>query len=334
MSGWPPCAHTSSAPCLRDSVRICSRVIDVASRSTSATVVPAVLRPSTTSPMDEPYGRSTGPSQVLAGSELTPSEPPRLSARPSSVDQSRPSAFDSSSGCEAGSMLLTVQVPGWELEENGRILSVGDRARFWLTFAESQGRAVATELVNVVRGVAVPLPTWPGAEAGRYPVRIDIDGGALYWDAPKRVTGHLEGAGTIRTDLVDAPAGFPETSGVVRRVRMVWADVVMSPDGTWRARGEHARYEEVTSTYLPVPVRSGFDSDVEAALRRAAREAYDRDVADGRLSPGAPFEIGLKVPPSSRGIPAGAAQTRWAGALLDLETVDSAGDVRSPRSGG
>src|SRR3954466_9395552 len=72
MSGWPPCAHTSSAPCLRDSSRICSRVIDVASRATSATVVPAVLRPSTTSPMAEPYGRSTGPSQVLAGSGAHP----------------------------------------------------------------------------------------------------------------------------------------------------------------------------------------------------------------------------------------------------------------------
>jgi len=71
-------------------------------------------------------------------------------------------------------MVLTVRVADWELQESGRILSVGGRARFWLTFDE----APATERVNVVSGVAVRLPAWPGAQVGRHPTRIEIDGGA------------------------------------------------------------------------------------------------------------------------------------------------------------
>jgi hypothetical protein len=131
-------------------------------------------------------------------------------------------------------MLLTVRVSDWELEESGRILSVGDRERFWLIFHE----ATATERVNVIGGVAAQLPSWPGAEFGRHPTRIDVEGGALYWDAPERVTGPMEVAGTISTNDVDAPEGFPETSGVLRRVRMVWDDFVISPEGAWRSTGE------------------------------------------------------------------------------------------------
>ena len=220
-------------------------------------------------------------------------------------------------------MLLTVEVSVWELEESGRVLSVGDQEQFWLTFEEAERRAPATERVNVIRGVVVPLPTWPGAEFGRHPVRIDVEGGALYWDAPERVTGPIEVAGTISINNVDAPEGFPETSGVLRRVRMVWADFVISPEGVWRSTGEGTRYEEVTSTYFPVHEPTAFDPEVEAELRRLAREAYDREMAAGRLSPGESFEVGLTVPASNRKIPSGTAETRWTGVLIDLDTADA-----------
>jgi hypothetical protein len=34
--------------------------------------------------------------------------------------------------------------------------------------------ARSADKVRVIRGVAVPLPDWPGAELGRHPVRIDV----------------------------------------------------------------------------------------------------------------------------------------------------------------
>jgi hypothetical protein len=105
----------------------------------------------------------------------------------------------------------------------------------------------------VIRGVAVALPTWPGQEFGRHPVRIDVDNGALYWDAPEPVTGEVEVRGTVSSNNVDAPDDFPETTGVIRRLRMVWHDVVMSPQGQWVGTGEGSRHEEVATTYLPAP---------------------------------------------------------------------------------
>lgn len=220
-------------------------------------------------------------------------------------------------------MLLTVLVSDWELEESGRILSVGDRDRFWLTFAEVGRGARAPEPVSAIRGVAVPLPDRPGAELGRHPVRIDLDAGALYWDAPEPVTGAIDVVGTISTNDVDVPEGFPETSGVVRRLRMVWQDFVFSPGGVWRSTGDGSRYDEVTSTYFPASDRTALAPGVEAELRRRARQAYDREVAAGRPSPGAPFQVGLKVPSSTSETPAGTTETRWTGVLIGLETADA-----------
>src|SRR4029079_5949876 len=73
----------------------------------------------------------------------------------------------------------------------------------------------------------------------------------------------------------------------------------------------------------PVPERTAFDPEVEAELGRRARAAYDRELAEGRRSPGESFTSGLKVPPSSWKVPAGTTETRWTGVLMDLETVDA-----------
>jgi hypothetical protein len=104
---------------------------------------------------------------------------------------------------------------------------------------------------------------------------------------------------------------------------MVWNDFVMSSEGVWQSTGEGPRYEEVTSTYIPASEPSVHDPELEVEVRRLAREAYDREVAAGRLSPGETFKIGLLVPPSNRKIPAGTTETRWTGALIDFETTDS-----------
>jgi len=223
-------------------------------------------------------------------------------------------------------VLLTVEVSEWELEESGHILSVGAQEQFWLTFEEAGLRAPATERVNLIRGVAVPLGSWPGGEFGRHPVRIDVKGGALYWDAPEQVSGPIEVAGTISTNNLDAPAGFPQTTGVLRRIRMMWAGFVIGPEGVWRSAGEGTRYEEVTSTYFPVREPTAFDPEVEAELRQRAREAHDHEMAAGRLSPGESFEVGLTVPASKRKGPAAMRETRWTGVLIDLDTADPGTD--------
>ena len=227
-------------------------------------------------------------------------------------------------------MLLTVRVPGHEVEGDGRVLGVGARERFWLTFQEAAQAAPATGPVTVIRGHAVPLPAWPGVELGRDPVRIDVEGGALYWDAPERVAGPVEVAGVIGTK-VDPPDGFPETSGVLRRVRMVWDDYVIGPEGTWQSTGADSRYEEVASSYIPEPEPWAPDPEERARLRRRAQEVYDREVVAGRLLPGESF--GLKVPAPHRKLPVGTTETRWTGVLIDLETAGSSLHARTRRAG-
>jgi hypothetical protein len=226
--------------------------------------------------------------------------------------------------CEDGAVLLSVRIPEWELESDGRILRVGDEVRFWLTFQEFERSTPPAEQVSVIQGVALPLPRWPGAEFGRHPVQINIDGGTLYWDAPEPVAGPVEVAGSVGTNNVDAPDGFPETAGVLRRVRMEWQDLVMNPDGGWRGKGAGTRYEEVPTTYFPVvPEAEDLDAEVEAEMHRQARAAYERELASGRLKPGDSFEIAVAVPSTAREIPVGATDTRWTGVLIDLEIAHS-----------
>lgn len=148
-------------------------------------------------------------------------------------------------------MVVTVRVPSWEIEGDGRVFAVGHEISSWLTFDEDgSGRDAAD--VQLVEGIAVPLPSWPAAELSRHPVRIDLDGAALYWDAPRPVEGPLRVSGTISTNTMDAPDGFPVTVGVVRRVRMEWRDYVAGPDGSW-VGGPESTYEEVAVTYVPPP---------------------------------------------------------------------------------
>ena len=151
-------------------------------------------------------------------------------------------------------MILKVLTAEWVLEEDMRILRVGDDIRSWLTFREVGPADQQAPSVQVVRGRATPLPSWPGAEHGRHPVRIDVTGAALYWDAPAPVGGPVEGpievTGTVETNNIDAPTGFPETAGVIRGLWMVWRRPTRLDATTWTVEGE-PRYEEVQATYLP-----------------------------------------------------------------------------------
>ena len=153
-------------------------------------------------------------------------------------------------GWHDDAVILTVWVPGWVLEEDRLIVSLGDEWSSWLTFEEAAGPQLPGAEPEVVRGTARGLPSWPGASPGRHPVRIDIEAGCLYWDAPAPVEGPIEVAGSVESNNIDAPVGVPETRGVVRRITMRWHTIVLGPDRVWTYIGAPRR-EEVSASYLP-----------------------------------------------------------------------------------
>jgi hypothetical protein len=188
-------------------------------------------------------------------------------------------------------VILSVWVVEWYLDEDRRVLQVGDTISSWLTIEDSERLQLRPhERLQGVRGVARALPRWRGAEDGRHPVAVDIDGGTLYWDAPERVEGTVEVTGTISLNNVDAPDGFPTTDGVVRRVRMEWQEYEFAGDGS-RLRptpGTHPLYEDVLVSYLPTPD--------DSPTRSIAHGDERRDVSS----------------------------LRWAGCLIDLGLTTSA----------
>jgi hypothetical protein len=188
-------------------------------------------------------------------------------------------------GCEDAKVILTVQVAAWELEEDGRVLRVGDDFSSWLTFHAADATSTSVQDVQVILGSARPLPSWPGEGLVVHPVQIDLVGGALYWEAPDPIEGPVEVIGTVCTNNIDAPDGFPETTGVVRRIRMEWRDYVMGSDKSWRDVSGGLRYEEVPATYFPPIEIEEPDPEVEADLKRRARQAYEREVSSGRIKP-------------------------------------------------
>ena len=189
-------------------------------------------------------------------------------------------------------MIVSVWVVEWYLDEDRRVLQVGDTISSWLTFEDAERLQLRPdERLQSVRGVARALPRWLGAEDGRHPVAVDIDGGGtLYWDAPERVEGAIEITGTISLNNTDAPDGFPTTDGVVRRVRMEWQEYEFAGDGSrlQPSPGTHPLYEDVLASYLPT-----FD---DSPTRSIAHGDERRDVSS----------------------------LRWKGCLIDLDLTTSA----------
>lgn len=63
----------------------------------------------------------------------------------------------------------------------------------------------------------------------------------------------MEITGVVSLNTIDAPDGFPATSGVIRRVRMVWQATGTGTDGQRVSRppGAASHYEDVPVSYLP-----------------------------------------------------------------------------------
>jgi hypothetical protein len=193
--------------------------------------------------------------------------------------------------CQDGQVIVSVWVVEWYLDEDRRVLQVGDTISSWLTFEDAERLQLRPqERLHTIRGIARALPRWPGTEDGRHPVAIELDGGTLYWDAPERLEGTIEVTGTISLNNTDAPDGFPTTHGVVRRVRMEWQEFEFAQGGSRPGpkMGTHPFYEDVLASYLPT-----FDDS-------PTRSIADRD--DGR----------------------DVSSLRWTGCLIDMDLTASA----------
>lgn len=209
-------------------------------------------------------------------------------------------------GCNDVAMLLKVWTPEWVLTEDMVVRKPGDEFSSWLTF-EQAGPATTAERVQVVRGTATPAPwDWPRRADGPYPVRIDVEDGALYWDAPEPVEGDVELTGTVETNNIDAPPGFPSTRCVVRRVRMGWRE---------ESRGTY--FEEVPTSWLP---SLGERPDIDPAVRQAAIQEARQRVPRWRRWFG-PGRVTVFLAPSEDDLAAASLRPWWAGLLLDVESV-------------
>lgn len=122
------------------------------------------------------------------------------------------------------------------------MLVVGQRFSAWLTFEEVAGNRGGDPEAQVLHALARPLPRWQG-QTSPHPVALEVDGGTLYWDSPRDVTGPVQLTGTIAFNNVDAPDGLPLTTGVLRRIRMEWRPT----HGTIG----RAQYDDVDRSYLP-----------------------------------------------------------------------------------
>lgn len=172
-------------------------------------------------------------------------------------------------------MIVSVWAVEWYLDEDRRVLAVGDAITSWMTFEDAEQHPAPGERLQTVRGVARALPRWPGAEDGRHPVAIDVPGGTFYWDAPERVEGAIEVTGSISFNNVDAPDRFPVTHGVVRRVRMEWQECVERDGRAGPSPQAEPRYEDVSASWFPPDDRperwTGCLVDLDLGLTDPAR---------------------------------------------------------------
>lgn len=128
--------------------------------------------------------------------------------------------------------LLTVHVSGWEVECCLEPPEVGATVDWTLSFTDGTDAVDAEQLVTLA-ATATPLDDWEGATLGRSPVRLDVGHAALHWEASAPVSGACTLVGSVYlAHHGEAPEDFPETRGVVRRLRLAGTLYEERPPGS------------------------------------------------------------------------------------------------------
>jgi hypothetical protein len=217
-------------------------------------------------------------------------------------------------------VILKVHVSSWELEEDGWVLRLGDEVSCWMFLSEADPSTTTREDMQEIRGHARPAP-WDDieVEAGRHPVRVDVGPAALYWEAPEPVSGEVEVVGAIRRDAVDAPPGFPDTRGIVRRIRMEWTPYATLSSGERAPEADkRPQYVDVARSFFP----AGRDSEPPRSPLDLARAMARR--AASTLRPSHYREMVVVDASDPDGAAPGTTDMEWTGVLLDLEILGQA----------
>jgi hypothetical protein len=214
--------------------------------------------------------------------------------------------------------MLKVHISGWELEEDRWVVRLGDEVSFWMFFMEADPSSASHEELQEIYGEARPV-AWEHAEAGRSPVRLDVGPAMLCWEAPRPVSGEVRLVGTICRDATDAPPGFPETRGIVRRIRMEYTPYKKSGTGERLPNADDQKqYVDVAKSFFP----AGPDSASSMSSLEVARALVRRAAA--ALRPARYSEVVLLNESEDDDAAPGTASIEWTGLLLDVEVLGSA----------
>jgi hypothetical protein len=157
--------------------------------------------------------------------------------------------------------MLKVFVHAWDLEDDGEVLRVGQRVAWRLVFVETSDGSLP-EHVQEVWGRLSRLTSWEGTPlpSDTRACRMSLaSGGSLYWSTPSAAAVDIDVAvvGTIHRDgPTDAPADFPPTSAVIRRIRMESRTFVLQGVNV-KYTDDPPSYEDVDESYFPPWVRDG-----------------------------------------------------------------------------
>jgi hypothetical protein len=149
-------------------------------------------------------------------------------------------------------MRIPVFIEFWQIESGPDVPpAVGDHVEWGLLFKE-----LATEHSHphsdrkrvLLTAKASPYPR--EFALGEYPTRLDAPGIALYWDAPRTVTGPVALTGHVLADWHDyVPEDFPLTRGVVLSIDVEYRCTVPAP---LNPAGAGVVDPEGPATYQPV----------------------------------------------------------------------------------